>query len=81
MSDEQFKLIEEIHVAFVRELQRLLRPLDGSRALRGRSVDHTNNLLFRCAIPMLKVYGDDERWEDLYRSSMRDLLLPGAKNQ
>lgn len=74
----QFQLLKKPHTAFTNQLVRLIAPFDGSPSLRGRSAEHTYNLISRCAVPILKVYGDDHNMAGLYVETLKDLLLARA---
>ena len=76
LDEKYFALVEQEHHRFSQTLHRVIdRPKELDR-LRGGSPEYTHQLVARCALPLLKIFSDDNNFDDVFKSAMKDLLLP-----
>jgi AcrR family transcriptional regulator len=75
MGGAYFRLFEDVHGAYRRDLTELLRRMEPTGLLVNGSGDYTARLLARTAVPVLEVYAKDPRLESLFRQTMRGLLM------
>lgn len=75
LNDSFSPAIRERHDEFVAILLDVLRIIDSAGLLRTHSAELTAEVLARTAIPLLRVYAGRDDMAELYRGSMRGLIL------
>jgi AcrR family transcriptional regulator len=75
MGGAYFRLFEDVHGAYRRDLTSLLRRMEPTGLLVNGSGDYTARLLARTAVPVLEVYAKDPQLESLFRRTMNGLLI------
>lgn len=79
---DEFKLIEKTHNQYVMILGQLFSGVEAAGILRNSSSPHTQRLIARCAIDVVRVYRNDPDFKRLYRTTMEGMLLTdGAHRQ
>ncbi|MBM3514203.1 MAG: TetR/AcrR family transcriptional regulator [Alphaproteobacteria bacterium] len=71
----EFELIAEAHNAYVTALNRCLVSVEATGILRNKSAAHTQRLIARSAVDVVRVYRHDPNFKQLYRSTMEGMLL------
>jgi AcrR family transcriptional regulator len=71
----EFKLIEKTHNQYVAVLDQLTSSVEAAGILRNGSAAHTQRLIARCAIDVVRVYRNDPDFKRLYRTTMEGMLL------
>jgi len=71
----EFKLIEKTHNAYVAILGVVFNEIEPAGILRNGSSPHTQRLIARCAIDVVRVYRNDPDFKRLYRTTMEGMLL------
>jgi AcrR family transcriptional regulator len=72
---DEFKLIEKTHNQYVAMLGVLFDEIEPAGILRNGSSAHTQRLIARCAIDVVRVYRNDPDFKRLYRTTMEGMLL------
>lgn len=72
---ELFQRFLDTHNEFRTELTRLLEQAQAAGILRSGSAAYAGRLLARTAVPVLEVFAADKNFDELYRGSMRGLLI------
>lgn len=72
---DEFKLIEKTHNAYVASLGQCFAAVEPTGILRNGSSEHTQRLIARCAIEVVRVYRNDPNFKRLYRTTMEGMLL------
>ncbi|MDX2144040.1 MAG: TetR/AcrR family transcriptional regulator [Rhodospirillaceae bacterium] len=72
---DEFKLIEKTHNQYVAVLDQLMNAVEAAGILRNGSAAHTQRLIARCAIDVVRVYRNDPDFKRLYRTTMEGMLL------
>lgn len=78
---DEFKLIEKTHNAYVATLGQVFSGVEASGILRNGSSPHTQRLIARCAIDVVRVYRNDPNCKRLYRTTMEGMLLTDAAHR
>lgn len=74
MGGSHFRLFDEGHHEFRRELTRLVRLVEPSGVLLNGSGDNTARIIARIAVSVLDIYRNETDIETLYMQTMRGLL-------
>lgn len=72
---DEFNLIEKTHNQYVQMLGRCFSAVEVAGILRNGSSAHTQRLIARCAIEVVRVYRNDPDYKRLYRTTMEGMLL------
>jgi AcrR family transcriptional regulator len=72
---DEFKLIEKTHNQYVMMIGQLFSGVEAAGILRNGSSAHTQRLIARCAIDVVRVYRNDPDFKRLYRTTMEGMLL------
>jgi AcrR family transcriptional regulator len=78
---DEFKLIEKTHNQYVRMIGELFGGVEAAGILRNGSSPHTQRLIARCAIDVVRVYRNDTDFRRLYRTTMEGMLLTDAAHR
>lgn len=72
---DEFKLIEKTHNQYVAMIGQVFSGVEAAGILRNGSSPHTQRLIARCAIDVVRVYRNDPDFKRLYRTTMEGMLL------
>ncbi|MBL8629378.1 MAG: TetR/AcrR family transcriptional regulator [Rhodospirillaceae bacterium] len=72
---DEFNLIAKTHNQYVEMLDKSFSAVEAAGILRNGSSTHTQRLIARCAIEVVRVYRNDPSFKALYRSTMEGMLL------
>ncbi len=70
-----FDLFRDLHTPFRERITALLHLAEPGGQLLNNNAEYSARLLARIAVPVMEVYQRDVRFADLFRSTMRGLLL------
>jgi AcrR family transcriptional regulator len=75
MGGRYFRIFEDVHAAYRGALVELLTRVEPTGQLLNGSGAASARLLARCAVPVLEVYRDDPALDNLFRRTLRGMLL------
>jgi AcrR family transcriptional regulator len=78
---DEFRLIEKTHNQYVMMLNQVFNGVEAAGILRNGSSAHTQRLIARCAIDVVRVYRASQNFKALYRSTMEGMLLTDAAHR
>jgi AcrR family transcriptional regulator len=72
---DEFNLIAKTHNQYVEMLDKCFGAVEAAGILRNGSSAHTQRLIARCGIEVVRVYRNDPNFKQLYRTTMEGMLL------